>query len=261
MSLEGLKSVDSVKVLNHTVQMSGAKESGNGVSAFGTDIKNEQDVKFNKNPFNVYGNDIENFSKFKGKDKYDAMNATNKAAHEVNAAYKKFQKQYPGVNIEFPEPPNPANYGKRREGYHTYIQDLERWQNACNEAIEAAIKEQSEKNPPETPVPEENKAPEQKIPDAPKTQEPKAPDKVKTPKKTKKSKNSAKKPQVPSKDFDVLDRLNKPPRNAHVDLPDVILIDKPSTEKKPIIEPKPAHVNPDFFRRTKPIDFDNIKGL
>lgn len=148
--------------------------SGKGVSTFGTEIVKEKELTFKKNEFNVYGDNIENFHKFKGKDKYDALNATNKAATNVNNLYNDFKKAHPDVDIEFEAPPNPSDYGKKREGFQSYMQALERWENSCKKAIDEARKDQEmtksvnnqskplEKNPiaaaPETP-PEVKKPP------------------------------------------------------------------------------------------------------
>ena len=77
--------------------------------------------------FNLYGKDLENFDKFKGNDKHDAMRMTNTAANDVKKAYMQLQHEFPDVSIAFEPMPDPKKCGKKREGFFTYQQQLEDW--------------------------------------------------------------------------------------------------------------------------------------
>lgn len=183
-------SVNDVQVLKEQSVLQTGKSD---VSAFGTEIVQDENVNFKKNPFNLYGKNIENFEKFKGKDKNDALNATNKAAANINNQYNKLKQDFPDINVEFEEPPNPKDYGKKREGFQSYMQALERWEKTCSDAINQARKEQealaakNKKNNSANPAPPKkdpttnNKQPQDtnappktasKTPNKPKTPEP-----------------------------------------------------------------------------------------
>ncbi len=88
---------------------------------------NGREIRNQREDFNVYGKDIENFSKFKGNDKHDAMRMTNTAANDVKTAYMQLQHEFPDVSLEFPPMPDPKTCGKKREGFFTYQQQLEDW--------------------------------------------------------------------------------------------------------------------------------------
>ena len=77
--------------------------------------------------FNLYGKDFENFEKFKGNDKHDAMRMTNSAANDVKVAYMQLLHEFSDVSITFEPMPDPKKCGKKREGFITYQQQLEDW--------------------------------------------------------------------------------------------------------------------------------------
>ena len=77
--------------------------------------------------FNVYGKDIENFEKFKGNDKHDAMRMTQDAANDVKKAYMQLQHEFPDVSLQFETMPDPTKCGKKREGFFNYQQQLSDW--------------------------------------------------------------------------------------------------------------------------------------
>ncbi len=80
---------------------------------------------------NAYGKDFANFSKFKGNDKYDAMNMTNKAAKDIKKLYMQLQHEFPGIELEFEPMPNPQTVGKKREGFNSYQQQLDDWKDTA----------------------------------------------------------------------------------------------------------------------------------
>ncbi len=81
--------------------------------------------------FNLYGKDLENFEKFKGNDKHDAMRMTTSAANDVKVAYMQLQHEFPDVSISFEPMPDPKRCGKKREGFITYQQQLEDWKDVA----------------------------------------------------------------------------------------------------------------------------------
>ena len=194
--------VGKISEMNFELKSSSVKAQQQSVSTFGDEVVSEKSVDFAKNPFNLYGSDIENF-RFRGKDKYDAMRATNSAASEVNNMYNNFKKKYPDSDVQLESPPNPANYGKKRDGFTTYMHDLELWVNNCKEAIRQAEEEAKAKSA-------ENKEPAAKNPSEPpaaKTpQQPETP-----PQKTETPKPKPTKRKAPPKksSVDVSDKIRK----------------------------------------------------
>lgn len=85
--------------------------------------------------FNQYGNDIENFEKFKGNDKHDAMRMTATAANDVKKAYMQLQHEFPDVAIAFDPMPDPKTCGKKREGFFNYQLLLEQWKGEALQKI------------------------------------------------------------------------------------------------------------------------------
>lgn len=81
--------------------------------------------------FNLYGKDFENFEKFKGNDKHDAMRMTTTAANDVKVAYMQLRHEFPDVYITFEPMPDPKKCGKKREGFITYQQQLEDWKDVA----------------------------------------------------------------------------------------------------------------------------------
>lgn len=200
--------------VSFNTKSSSVKAQQQSVSTFGDDIISENTVAFKQNPFNLYGSNIENF-RFRGKDKYDAMRATNSAASEVNNMYNNFKKKYPDSDVQLESPPNPANYGKKREGFTTYMHDLELWVNNCKEAIRQAEEEAKAKSVEnkETPAKNPSEPTAAKTPEQPET----PPQKTETPKtKTTKRKVSPKKSGVDvsdkiRKEMDRISKMPKPP--------------------------------------------------
>lgn len=86
--------------------------------------------------FNLYGKDFENFEKFKGNDKHDAMRMTNTFAGDVKKAYLQLQHEFPDVYLEFEDMPDPKKCGKGREGFFTYQQYLAEWKDLSLKKIE-----------------------------------------------------------------------------------------------------------------------------
>ena len=86
--------------------------------------------------FNLYGKDFENFSKFKGNDKHDAMRMTNAYAGDVKKAYLQLQHEFPEVHLEFDDMPDPKTCRKGREGFFTYQQYLSEWKDLSLKKIE-----------------------------------------------------------------------------------------------------------------------------
>ena len=83
-------------------------------------------VQSNTN-FNLYGSNFENFEKFKGNDKHDAMRMTQTAANDIKKAYMQLQHEFPEAVIAFEPMPDPKACGKKREGFFTYQQMLNDW--------------------------------------------------------------------------------------------------------------------------------------
>ncbi len=93
-----------------------------------------EDVKLT----NTYGEDIANFVKFKGNDKYDAMDITRTAFNDVKRQYMQLQHEYPDVVVNFEPMPDPQKCGKKREGFFMYKQLLGDWKNAAFQQINDA---------------------------------------------------------------------------------------------------------------------------
>lgn len=202
--------------MNFELKSSSVNTQQQSVSTFGEEVVSEKSVDFAKNPFNLYGSNIENF-RFRGKDKYDAMRATNSAASEVNNMYNNFKKKYPDSDVQLESPPNPANYGKKREGFTTYMHDLELWVNNCKEAIRQAEEEAKAKSA-------ENKEPSAKSPSEPPAAKTPAqpetpPQKTEPPKTKPKPKPRKNKPKVPKNPPNGLALPKNPPNG--IDLPKI----------------------------------------
>ena len=107
-----------------------------------------EDTQQSTGVVNPYGGDIANFEKFKGNDKYDAMEMTNAVATEVKMAYielqhklKEVQRTDPNfedVELTFEPMPDPQTCGKGRDGFNTYKQQLNNWKNMAMKQIEKA---------------------------------------------------------------------------------------------------------------------------
>lgn len=107
-----------------------------------------EDTQQSSGVVNIYGSDIANFAKFKGNDKYDAMEMTNDVATYVKMAYiellhklKEVQRTDPNfedVELTFEPMPDPQTCGKGRDGFNTYKQQLNNWKNMAMKQIENA---------------------------------------------------------------------------------------------------------------------------
>lgn len=87
---------------------------------------------------NTYGGDVANFAKFKGNDKYDAMEKTNDAAGDIKKLYMQLQHEFPGIELQFEPMPNPQTVGKKREGFNIYKQQLKDWKDIAMTQINNA---------------------------------------------------------------------------------------------------------------------------
>ena len=211
--------------MNFELKSSSVNTQQQSVSTFGEEVVSEKSVDFAKNPFNLYGSNIENF-RFRGKDKYDAMRATNSAASEVNNMYNNFKKKYPDSDVQLESPPNPANYGKKREGFTTYMHDLELWVNNCKEAIRQAEEEAKAKSA-------ENKEPSAKSPSEPPAAKTPAqpetpPQKTEPPKTKPKPKPRKNKPKVPKNPPNGLALPKNPPNGIDLPGPGLDIKDPPN---------------------------------
>lgn len=252
--------------MNFELKSSSVNTQQQSVSTFGEEVVSEKSVDFAKNPFNLYGSNIENF-RFRGKDKYDAMRATNSAASEVNNMYNNFKKKYPDSDVQLESPPNPANYGKKREGFTTYMHDLELWVNNCKDAIRQAEEEAKAKSA-------ENKEPSAKSPSEPPAAKTPAqpetpPQKTEPPKTKPKPKPRKNKPKVPKNPPNGLALPKIPPNGIDLPGPGLVIKDplngidfkNPPSLLDPINDDKRVKLNPkikdDLLRETDP-GFDRL---
>jgi len=136
MAGEEISRVEVVKTNNLPANSDRKVASGGGANApqtFNYEVKSDGKGTSvaSKTDFNLYGNNIENFDKFKGNDKNDAFNLTRSVAFDVKKAYMQLQHEYPEVILEFEPMPDPKTCGKKREGFFTYQQMLKEWKDAA----------------------------------------------------------------------------------------------------------------------------------
>ena len=145
----GANSVTTGYSVEKTETQEGQSSYQNSVNAYQVDNQGKGTAVQSNTDLNAYGKDIANFEKFKGNDKYDAMKFTSNAANDVKKAYMQLQHEFPDVNIQFEPMPDPKTFGKKREGFNAYQQELTAWKdiamtqinNARSQSMQAGFKD------------------------------------------------------------------------------------------------------------------------
>lgn len=127
MAIPEMNGVGAVQGNGNKYELKPQKEQKMGNLPVGQGYGETNDVRPKFGVVNDYGGDIANFAKFKGNDKNDAMRLTNSAANDVKKQYMQLQHEYPGIELQFEQMPNPQTAGKKREGFFNYQQQLDNW--------------------------------------------------------------------------------------------------------------------------------------
>lgn len=129
MAIPEMNGVGAVQGNGNKYELKPQKEQKMGNLPVGQGYGETNDVRPKFGVVNDYGGDIANFAKFKGNDKYDAMEKTNDIAGTIKTLYMQLQHDFPGIELEFAPMPNPQTFGKKREGFNAYKQELNNWKN------------------------------------------------------------------------------------------------------------------------------------
>ena len=129
MAIPEMNGVGAVQGNGNKYELKPPKEQKMGNLPVGQGYGETNDVRPKFGVVNDYGGDIANFAKFKGNDKYDAMEKTNDIAGTIKTLYMQLQHDFPGIELEFAPMPNPQTFGKKREGFNAYKQELNNWKN------------------------------------------------------------------------------------------------------------------------------------